>query len=58
MKRKAYITPEAEVVQVPLQLLVIISDGEVTVKTGDEDDPGEDPNGSRRRGFWDDGYDD
>ena len=56
MKRKAYITPEAEVVQVPLQLLVIISDGEVTVKTGSEDDPGEDPNGSRFRGFWEDDF--
>lgn len=56
MKRKAYITPEAEVVQVPLQLLVIISNGVVSVTTAGEDDPGEDPNGSRLSGFWDDDF--
>lgn len=45
MKKKTYLVPKAEVVEVPLQLLIITSDSNLIITTSDDDDLGEDPNG-------------
>lgn len=45
MKKKAYLVPKTEVVEVPLQLLIVTSDTNLIITTSDDDDLAEDPNG-------------
>ena len=56
MKKKAYISPETEVVNVKIENLMdwTVSAGSDNIQSSDEDDNSEDPNRSRRRNVWED----
>ena len=56
MKKKAYISPEAEVVMIKIeQLMLDVSSGDDGVHTPEDpiDDSGEDNYSRRRRNVWD-----
>ena len=56
MKKKAYISPETEVVKIKIeQLMLDVSSGEDGVHTPEDpiDDSGEDNYSRRRRNVWD-----